>query len=467
MAPERVRCRRAGMRSGVRRLSFVFGSLFVLGACGGGGGGGAPAAPLVALLAEPAAFAPGATVTLRPYFPGAAARIEPFVGPVESGRSYVVGPVGADVTFTLVVTTPAGDERRSLAVPLRYRERVQELPANPVARTRAGATQLADGSVLLVGGSSSSSLAWANSERLALVGGQLVGEPVGELALGRSDSTLVLQPNGSVLTFGGNTNSSQFADTTRVEEWTPAVRAWSIRGDLRCNRNRHTATRLADGRVLLAGGLAIGPLADRDAELWVPGVGAEAPANEMVVRRAAHTAHRMADGRVLLVGGYDLGTGAAVARCEWFDPATSTFAPGPLLTTARFYHAVVPLADGRLLAIGGEDEGIQLRASAELYDPATDTWTPTGSLQRARTDVRAVRLATGAVLVVGGVDGDGTATGAIEQWSPATGQWRPWAAALPGPRAGHAVFALPDGRVLVLGGDPSTGFPDGRQFVLD
>jgi hypothetical protein len=389
----------------------------VLAACSGGGGG-APAAPAVALVAEPTAFAPGATVTLRPVFAGGAARIEPGVGAVESGRSYVVGPVTADATFTLVVTTPAGEQRRTLAVPLRYRERVQELPTNPIARTRAGAAQLADGRVLLVGGSSSSSLAWANSERLALVGAQLLGESVGELALGRSDSTLVPLPDGTVLTFGGDTNSSQFADTTRVEEWTPAQRAWSIRGDVRCNRNRHTATRLADGRVLL-------------------------------------------------VGGYELGTGAAIARCEWFDPATSTFAPGPLLTTSRFYHATVPLADGRLLAIGGEDDGIQLRASAELYDPANDTWTPTGSLLRARTEVRAVRLATGDVLVVGGVDGDGTATGAIEQWSPATGQWRAWTAALPGPRTGHAVFALPDGRVLVLGGDPSTGFPDGRQFVLD
>jgi len=441
-------------------------SLALLTACGGGGGG-ASSTPSTVLLAEPGTFAPGATVTLRPVFAGGSARIEPGIGPVESGRSYVVGPVTADTTFTLVVTTPAGDERRSLLVPLRYRERVQELPANPIARTRAGAVQLADGRVLLVGGSSSSSVAWANSERLTLVGEQLVGEAVGELALGRSDNTLVPRPDGAVLTFGGNTNSSQFADTTRVEEWTPALRAWSIRGDLRCNRNRHTATRLADGRVLLAGGVAFGPLADRDAELWVPGIGALAPANEMVVRRAAHTANVLADGRVLLVGGYELGTGAAIARCEWFDPTTSTFAPGPLLTTARFYHATVALADGRLLAIGGEDEGIQLRASAELYDPASDTWTPTGSLLRARAEVRAVRLATGDVLVVGGVDGDSTATGSIEQWSAATGQWRTWVGSLPGPRAGHAVFALPDGRVLVLGGDPSTGFPDGRQFVLD
>ena len=50
---------------------------------------------------------------------------------------------------------------------------------------------------------------------------------------------------------------------------------------------------------------------------------------------------------------------------------------------------------------------------------------------------------------------------------PASGQWRAWGASLPMVRAGHVVARLPDGRVVVLGGDPSTGFPDGRQFVLD
>lgn len=445
------------------RTACLFACVSWFAACGSSGPRGAPVAPSPALTAEPAAFAPGATVRLRPVFGSGTGRIDPDVGPVVSGQTYDVGPVQAGVTFTLTVTSTAGEERAQLAVPLRYRERVQELPTSPVARTRPGSTVLADGRVLLVGGSSPSNLAWANTEAFALAG----ATPVGELANGRAESTVVTFADGSAWSFGGQTNSSQFQVATLVESWDPVALAWSSRGNLRCNRNRHTATLLADGRVLLAGGTAVGPLEDRDAELWVAGVGPAAPANEMLVRRAAHTATRMPDGRVLLVGGYGLGTGEAVALCEWFDPATSTFAPGPSLTTPRFYHAVVPLEDGRLLAIGGEEQGITLRAQCELYDPANDTWTPTGSLLRARTEVRAVRLLGGSVLVVGGVDGDGTATGQIEVWTPATGQWRAWGAALPGPRAGHVVARLPDGRVVVLGGDPSTGFPDGRQFVLD
>lgn len=445
------------------RSAWMFAGVLWFAACGSSGSRGAPVAPNPSLTAEPATFAPGATVRLRPLFGSGTGRIDPDVGPVVSGETYDVGPVQAGVTFTLTVTSTAGEERAQLAVPLRYRERVQELPPSPIARTRSGSTLLADGRVLLVGGASPTNLAWANSEAFSLA----AATPVGELANGRAESTVVTFADGSAWSFGGITNSSQFQVATLVESWDPVALAWSSRGNLRCNRNRHTATVLADGRVLLAGGTAVGPLEDRDAELWVPGVGPAAPANEMLVRRAAHTATRMPDGRVLVVGGYALGTGEAVALCEWFDPATSTFAPGPSLTTPRFYHAVVPLEDGRLLAIGGEEQGIELRAQCELYDPARDTWTPTGSLLRARTEVRAVRLLGGSVLVVGGVDGDGTGTGATEVWTPASGQWRSWGAALPGPRAGHVVARLPDGRVVVLGGDPATGFPDGRQFVLD
>src|SRR5690606_29113899 len=107
-----------------------------------------------------------------------------------------------------------------------------------------------------------------------------------------------------------------------------------------------------------------GPVDRRDAELWVPGAGARSPANSMLRRRAAHTATPFPDGRVLLAGGYDLGTGDAIASCEWFDPATETFVPGPELREARFYHAAVPLDDGRLLVVGGERQGILMLTSA-------------------------------------------------------------------------------------------------------
>lgn len=434
-------------------------------ACSNGGDAQLPVGA-AELLVTPAVAHPGTTVALRPTFAaGGIARIEPGIGEVVSGVSYSIGPLTADTRFTLTVVRDGGSETRSVVVPLRYRERIRELAPSPIARTRAGNVLLGGGRVLQVGGASPNPTYWANTETFAVDEGAFV--PVGELSTGRAESTVVALPNGGALSFGGIISLSDFVLATLVEEWDPGALAWSVRGNLRSNRIRHTATLLQDGRVLVAGGAAAGgPIEERDAEIWVPGAGSRSPANEMLSRRAAHTATRFADGRVLLVGGYDLGTGAAIAECEWFDPASDTFVVGPTLRTARFYHAAVPLAGGRVLVVGGEREGIQLLSSGEVFDPATGKFEPTGAMQTARTEVRAVPLLGGAVMVAGGAT-EVSATDRVEVWSESTGTWHQWNARLPERRAGHTLHVLADGRVMLLGGDPGTGWPAGNCWVLD
>lgn len=430
------------------------------------GGGATPPVASEGLRAVPAVASPGSPVSLLPTFAdGARARIEPGVGEVLSGTSYEVGPLVNDTTFTLTVVHGGETKTHSVLVPLRYRERVTELAPSAAARTRAGTALVGNGRVLQVGGASPNPTFWANTETFALPGSGF--EPVGELSVGRAESTVVPLPNGGALSFGGIISLSGFHLSTLVEQWDPTLVAWSARGNLSNTRFRHTATRCEDGRVLLAGGVALGgPIEARDAEVWVPGVGTQSPANEMHFRRAAHTATLLGDGRVLLIGGYDLGTGEAIARCEWFDPKTQLFALGPELLTARFYHAAVLLDDGRVMVVGGEQEGIQLLASAEVFDPASGQFEATGPMGTARTEVRAARLLGGAVLVAGGAT-EIHATDRIEAWSPQTGAWHEWTARLPERRTGHALHALRDGRVVLLGGDPGSGWPSGNCWLLD
>jgi hypothetical protein len=89
----------------------------------------------------------------------------------------------------------------------------------------------------------------------------------------------------------------------------------------------HTATVLADGRVLVAGGEAAqGVLVptfpgvpagisarSRAAELYDPLLGVWTPTGAMGTRRASHTATLLTDGRVLVAGGHaaDGSTGRA------------------------------------------------------------------------------------------------------------------------------------------------------------
>src|SRR5262245_41993075 len=65
----------------------------------------------------------------------------------------------------------------------------------------------------------------------------------------------------------------------------------------------------------------------------------------MEVERAAHTATRLADGRVLVTGGIRAGE-AALASAEIYDPRSTTFSSAGTMTSVRSGHTATLLRDG-------------------------------------------------------------------------------------------------------------------------
>lgn len=173
---------------------------------------------------------------------------------------------------------------------------------------------------------------------------------------------------------------------------------------------------------------------------------------DVVGTRAVHTATRLPDGRTLLAGGC-IDDGCATATSETVIVAGdgNGFALGPAMNEPRDAHTATSLPDGRILVVGGfGGEGQAPLASAEVFDPGTNAFSATGPMEQGRGGHIAAALADGRVLVAGGWIGRRTYTASAEIWDPATATFAA-AAVLPLALDGLAAVKLADGRLLVTG----------------
>lgn len=318
-----------------------------------------------------------------------------------------------------------------------------------VGRSGHSATLLADGKTLVAGGSSpepSSSTALRSS--LLYDGATQSWSPSGSLGQGRTDHSATRLQDGTVLVAGGIQGSTWLSS---AEVYDPAAASWTPAGSLGQARSGHSATLLPDGRVLVAGGLdAAGPLST--AEIYDPATRRWTPADGLATARSGHSATLLADGTVLVAGG--LAAGGAVLPSERYNPGTGawTVTTGGL-AEARSGHTATLLADGTLLVAGGTGHAGAL-SSAERFDPGTGTWAPTGGMASSRTGHQATLLPNGTVLVSGGKGGT-TVLLTTEVYDPASGAWN-LAEPLQTARSGHTATLQPDGSVLLAFGTRET-----------
>ena len=274
-----------------------------------------------------------------------------------------------------------------------------------VTRWADTATPLPNGQVLVVGGETDTNLTDTAELYDPTTG---MWRLTGNLNEARAFHTATLLRNGKVLVTGGISGSYSVLNT--AELYDPATGLWAVADALDTRRFWHTATLLQDGKVLVAGGCLDGdcdiPLAS--AQLYDPNTGAWTVTGRANALRERHTATLLPDGRVLVAGGgrqfQNLHTS------ELYDPAKGSWSFTNNLSY-RTNHTATLLPNGRVLVAGGvgfppsADPALH---SAFVYDPATGVWGATASLNTARSGHAATLLTNGNVLVVGG-GSDGSA----------------------------------------------------------
>lgn len=331
------------------------------------------------------------------------------------------------------------------------------------ARLSHTSTLLADGRVLVAGGYNTTYLpdnpnhffsAATNNAELYDPTTKL-WLPGGTLAVARTYHTSTLLPNGKVLVVGGLSSKASSSN----ELYDPVNNSWTLAGNQIAMRYGHTATLLPNGLVMVAGGTGytLNPtefaapglksvlLYDPSTDVWTDG-------GTLVSIRAFHTATLLANGKILLSGGAYQGQPADV---ELYDPsAKSSVAVGGSINKALSGSATL-LSSGSVLFVGAGNTP----AASALYNPITNIWTDAGTLSKSHVWHTATALPNGKVLVVGGdnyTDGVGSnATDVCEQYDPATNNWSTVDPMVVGPRLRHTATLLPSGALLVVGGTAS------------
>ena len=305
---------------------------------------------------------------------------------------------------------------------------------------------------------------------LALASGSIAaGQPTGMFAATgamttpRFGHTATLLADGRVLIAGGYTDSwnplpyplNGHAVTGAAELYDPATGAFTPTGSMTTPRAYHTATLLPDGRVLIASGRGAGRSQDNldSAEIYDPATGLFTATSSLSMPSANdnNTATLLPDGRVLITGAP--ATASGPFRAEIYDVSTAAFTPAARSTQPPPFATATLLPSGQVLLASA--------FSSELYDPAAAAFSATGTLNAFCA--HAILLGNGAVLTAGGNDDPGPSAVAFV-YDAVAGTFKA-AAQMTAPRANFTITMLPDGLALVAGGSTWSAFttPAGQQ----
>lgn len=331
------------------------------------------------------------------------------------------------------------------------------------------ATTLNSGLILVIGGSTSSTaeLFDPSSNEWTPI------ESSGDRRYYGHSSTLL--DDDRVLVTGGVSIVNGVPDTgsTETSVCNALIFAWQSQKSIdTASRGFHSSTSLDEKTVLIVGGAREandGTLQSlQDAWTYSADDGFSAAAPNPTYPRAFHTATKLSNGQVFVAGGMD--DSAVISEIYGPDPASDPNAPSYIWTAAArlplatMRAAATLLDDGSVLHAGGIYSGGANDVSAEvlLYKPDSDEWETTANLpeNEKRHGHTLTKLSDGSVLAIGGFSGcpgsgySPSAVNSVARYYPTTKTWTAVKPMNQG-RAYHTATLLKNGQVLVAGGGGS------------
>ena len=263
--------------------------------------------------------------------------------------------------------------------------------------------------------------------------------------------------------------SGAFKGLNEIWLFDPITETWTQGPNMQHGRWYPTATRLADGRVLITAGwdeTGGGASANNtDIELYTPAADGRGPGTVQVVgdENLDYYPHQflLPDGRVIIAGPRDNDTyyvhpGSGFALTDAPDLVVNRvwgFGAGVLLPGP-------PSGSTKVLLIGGADPAApdppsSSTATTEQLDTAGGGWIARASMPDSRRNVNGVILPDGNILAVGG-NGEGASNAYRKEtllYSPAANNWTPMATQGEGRGYHSTALLLPDASVVSAGGD--------------
>ena len=294
---------------------------------------------------------------------------------------------------------------------------------------------------------------------------------VGNITVPLRSPTATLLGDGRVLIVGndGTKNSAYLYDS--------AAQTFTFTGSTVTGQIGGWATLLRNGRVLIAGGVTgylDGVTQIGNPEVYDPSTGKFTATGAFATKGTLDAqggpdisaASLLPDGKVLFT---------AEPTSEIYDPVSGSFSLTGSMTTLCasgekptyiVSRTATLLQNGKVLLTGGfndigaeRDEDCGFSPKAELYDPSNGKFDPTGDMTRGRYNHTATLLPDGTVLIAGGESGECIAgacifsgtTASAESYDPSTGTFAT-VGNMTSTRSGHTATLLKDGTVLIAGG---------------